>query len=213
VLFSTLGNRVSAQTELYEVSERGGRLSAFTHNAREAPRGAQPVTFPARITRAYRRPPRGTTIERLRRLLPHLLEAAALYHLPATYLCAVAQVESRFDPNVVSIDGAAGVMQLMPFTARKMGVTNPFDPRQSVLGGARFLRILANQWKGDLELTTAAYNAGSGAVTKYGGVPPYEETERYVRRVLRLYRAYRAAPPAPAKETSAAAGAAHRKDG
>lgn len=188
-------HRAAAQTDLYELAPRSGALIAFTHNAGDARPGATPVTFPARVGRAYRRPPRGTAVERLRRLLPYLLEAAALYQLPAPYLCAVAQVESRFDPYVVSVDGAMGVMQLMPFTARKMGVINPFDPRQSVLGGARFLRILANQWKGDLERTTAAYNAGSGAVTKYGGVPPYTETQRYVRKVLRLYRAYRHAPP------------------
>jgi soluble lytic murein transglycosylase-like protein len=192
----------SAQTELYELApQQGGGLAAFTHNAFDAPPGAKPVSFPARAARTYQRPPRGTTLQRLRRLLPYLLEAAALYQLPASYLCAVAQVESRFDPYVVSVDGAAGVMQLMPFTARKMGVLNPFDARQSVLGGARFLRVLANQWNGDLERTTAAYNAGSGAVTKYGGVPPYTETQRYVRKVLRLYRAYRDAPPAAAPRT------------
>jgi soluble lytic murein transglycosylase-like protein len=87
-----------------------------------------------------------------------------------------------------------GVMQLMPFTARKMGVVDPFDARQNILGGARFLRILANQWRGDIERTTASYNAGAGAVVKYGGVPPYRETQRYVARVLRLYRSYAAEP-------------------
>jgi soluble lytic murein transglycosylase-like protein len=84
-----------------------------------------------------------------------------------------------------------GLMQLMPFTAERMGVTDPFDPRQNILGGARFLRILANQWKGDLVLTVASYNAGPGAVERYGGVPPYGETRRYVNRVLQHYYAYR----------------------
>jgi len=84
-----------------------------------------------------------------------------------------------------------GLMQLMPFTAQKMGVLDPFDPRQNILGGARFLRILANQWNGDLVLTVASYNAGSGAVERYNGVPPYTETRRYVNRVLTRYFGYR----------------------
>ena len=79
----------------------------------------------------------------------------------------------------------------MPFTAQKMGVEDPFDPRQNILGGARFLRILANQWNGDLVLTIASYNAGAGAVERYRGVPPYGETRRYVHRVLQRYYAYR----------------------
>jgi len=85
-----------------------------------------------------------------------------------------------------------GLMQLMPQTARSMGVRDPFDPRQNILGGTRYLRVLANSFNGDLVLTVAAYNAGGGAVTRYRGVPPYAETRRYVQRVLRHYYAYRA---------------------
>jgi len=92
---------------------------------------------------------------------------------------------------VVSRAGAMGLMQLMPLTARSMGVFDPFDPRQNILAGARYLRILANRFKGDLVLTVAAYNAGEGAVDKYEGIPPYKETQRYVRRVLKHYYAYR----------------------
>ena len=79
----------------------------------------------------------------------------------------------------------------MPRTAASMGVTAPFDPRQNILGGARYLRVLANQFNGDLVLTVAAYNAGEGAVARYRGVPPYDETRRYVRRVLSFYYAFR----------------------
>lgn len=78
-------------------------------------------------------------------------------------------------------------MQLMPQTARRMGVVDPFDPRQNILGGTRYLRILANLFHGDLVLTVAAYNAGEGAVSRYQGVPPYAETRRYVGRVLKRY--------------------------
>jgi soluble lytic murein transglycosylase-like protein len=188
------------QTYLYEHAAAPGQLSAFSHRSALAAFGWQPVVFPARRDRAYRRPPRLGAFERFAAASPHLAEAALLFSLPLAYLRAVAEVESKFDPRALSVDGAMGVMQLMPFTARKMGVVDPFDARQNILGGARFLRILANQWRGDIERTTASYNAGAGAVLKYGGVPPYRETRRYVARVLRLYRSYAAeascAPPA-----------------
>lgn len=119
-------------------------------------------------------------------------EAAALYQLPEAFLRAVMRVESNFQPEVVSSAGACGLMQLMPRTAARMGVTDVFDPRQNVLGGARYLRVLANAFEGDLVLTVAAYNAGEGAVIRYQGIPPYEETQRYVRRVLTHYYRYAA---------------------
>ena len=118
-------------------------------------------------------------------------EAARLYQLPESFIRAVMRVESDFNPTVVSRAGAMGLMQLMPKTARSMGVSDPFDARQNIHGGARYLRILANRFKGDLVLTVAAYNAGQGAVEKYNGIPPYKETQRYVRRVLKHYYAYR----------------------
>lgn len=119
-------------------------------------------------------------------------EAARLYQLPESFIRAVMRVESDFNPTVVSRAGAMGLMQLMPKTARSMGVSDPFNARQNIHGGARYLRILANRFKGDLVLTVAAYNAGEGAIQKYNGIPPYKETQRYVRRVLKHYYAYRA---------------------
>ena len=119
-------------------------------------------------------------------------EAARLYQLPESFIRAVMRVESDFNPTVVSRAVAMGLMQLMPKTARSMGVSDPFNARQNIHGGARYLRILANRFKGDLVLTVAAYNAGEGAVQKYNGIPPYKETQRYVRRVLKHYYAYRA---------------------
>jgi len=99
-------------------------------------------------------------------------------------------VESNYNPRVVSRVGAMGLMQLMPQTARSMGVSDPFNPQQNILGGARYLRVLANHFQGNLILTIAAYNAGEGAVMRYGGIPPYTETRRYVRRVLHHYQRY-----------------------
>lgn len=129
--------------------------------------------------------------ERMRRFDAHIREAAELYQLPEPFIRAVMLVESNFHPDVVSVDGAMGLMQLMPSTAANMGVLDAFDPRQNVLGGTRFLRVLANRFNGDLVLTVAAYNAGERAVGKYGGVPPFAETRRYVQRVLSHYYRFR----------------------
>jgi soluble lytic murein transglycosylase-like protein len=128
---------------------------------------------------------------RAQRYLRHIQKAAQLYQLPAAFLRAVMKVESDYTPRAVSHAGAMGLMQLMPQTAAAMGVRNPFDPKQNILGGARYLRVLANKFNGDLVLTIAAYNAGEGAVVKHGGVPPYRETRRYVRNVLERYHAFR----------------------
>lgn len=129
----------------------------------------------------------GRSSERYARYDAFIREAAGLYQLPVSFLRAVIRVESDYNPDVVSHAGACGLMQLMPATGARMGVTDAFDPRQNILGGARYLRILANHFNGDLVLTIAAYNAGEGAVLRYRGIPPYEETQRYVRRVLRWY--------------------------
>lgn len=109
---------------------------------------------------------------------------------------AVALVESGLDPNAVSPKGALGLMQLMPDTARQYGVEDPFDPDQNLQAGATHLRRLLDEFGGDLSLALAAYNAGSGAVRRYGGVPAYRETRDYVRRVRsKLTPAVRAPQP------------------
>lgn len=117
-------------------------------------------------------------------------EAAVGCDVPLSLLRAVARVESNFNPRARSRVGAMGVMQLMPKTARAMGVRNPYDARENVLGGARYLRLLSDQWKGDVVLTLASYNAGPEAVRRHHGVPPYAETQRYVRRVMQHYAQY-----------------------
>lgn len=103
---------------------------------------------------------------------------------------AIIESESGFDPNATSRAGARGLMQLMPQTAAGLGVTDPYDAAQNVRGGTRYLRTLLDRF-GDVELAVAAYNAGPGAVERYGGVPPYAETQRYVRNVLARYRELR----------------------
>lgn len=111
-------------------------------------------------------------------------EAAQRYQVPEELLRAIGFHESRYQPEVVSSAGAMGIMQLMPATAKTMGVEDPFDPRQNILGGAKLLSQLFSQYDGDLKLTLAAYGAGSGSVAKYGGVPPFAETQGFVEDIL-----------------------------
>lgn len=111
-------------------------------------------------------------------------DAASRNRLDPALVAAVIKAESNFSPHAVSRKGARGLMQLMPATARRLGVTSPFDPAQNVRGGAAYLSELAERYgETKVELILAAYNAGEGAVEAYGGVPPFRETREYVRRV------------------------------
>lgn len=110
-------------------------------------------------------------------------ESARFYNVPVNLLKAIGKAESNFDPYAQSAAGAQGVMQLMPETARSLGVTDVFDARSNIMGGAKYISDLLKQYNGDIDLALAAYNAGSGNVEKYGGVPPFPETVNYIRKV------------------------------
>lgn len=135
--------------------------------------------------------PSDRSTDRFTRYDQWIRQAATLYQIPEELVRAVIKAESDYDPRAVSPVGATGLMQLMPETAMRMQVRDIHDPRENIFGGVRFLRVLANDLNGDLALTIAAYNAGEGAVLKYGGIPPYEETQHYVTRVLHYYGRYR----------------------
>jgi soluble lytic murein transglycosylase-like protein len=121
-----------------------------------------------------------------------LITAAAIrYKMPPNLVRAVMHAESAFDPTAVSVVGASGLMQLMPGTARDMYVKDIFDVKENIEGGVRYLRVLANEFDGDMVKMVAAYNAGPEAVRKYGGVPPFAETQAYVKKVIALYFQYK----------------------
>ena len=116
---------------------------------------------------------------------------AGRHNLDTDLVRAVIRAESDFNSTARSSKGAMGLMQLMPDTARLHNVIDAFDPSDNVEGGVRHLKMLLERYQGSLELSLAAYNAGSGAVEKHGGIPPFAETREYVRRVLRFYDSYR----------------------
>ena len=123
------------------------------------------------------------------------IAAAARQHgVEEAIVRAIIHAESAYNPNALSRVGAQGLMQLMPATARRFGVSNAFDAGQNIQGGVQYLAWLLKRFNGDLTLAAAGYNAGEGAVDKYKGVPPYSETQRYVQRVALLAQRYRAGP-------------------
>lgn len=125
---------------------------------------------------------------RAQRYAPLIERIAAQHEVAAQLVRAVISVESCFDPHAVSAVGARGLMQLMPDTAKHYGIVDLFNPEANLQAGVRYLAGLIKRYDGDLRLALAAYNAGPGAVRKYGGVPPYPETRDFVRRVLAGYR-------------------------
>jgi soluble lytic murein transglycosylase-like protein len=126
---------------------------------------------------------------------------AAHYRVPPELIAALIDVESRWNPRAVSNKGAMGLMQLMPSTARSLNVRNPFDPEQNVDAGVRHLKQLLENYGGDVNLTLAAYNAGSGAVARSSGIPRFAETQNYVRRITNLYYGgFDLGPSGPARD-------------
>lgn len=151
----------------------------------------EPAAAPARA-HGPGQAPASRTIEEMVR------DAAQRYALPRSLVRAVARAESALDPKAVSPRGAQGVMQLMPGTAKDLGVRDAFDPEENIDAGARLLRQLLEKYQGRVAEALAAYNAGAGAVAKHNGVPPYRETRGYIRKVVKEFESAEPRKPSPA---------------
>jgi soluble lytic murein transglycosylase len=124
-------------------------------------------------------------------LSDQIARSAKAFDLDEALIKAVIKVESNYDPKAVSPKGAQGIMQLIPSTAREMQVSDPFNAGDNIRGGSRYLRQMLDQFGGNLELALAAYNAGPGNVRRYGGVPPFAETQNYIQQVKKYLQFYR----------------------
>ena len=128
--------------------------------------------------------------ERARNYIKEIILYASQYDIDSKLILAVIRNESCFDRSAVSSAGAQGLMQLMPATARWLGVTDSFSPDQNIRGGTKYLSDLVKRYDNNIKMALAAYNAGPGAVAKYGGVPPYAETQKYIEKVMKSYQDY-----------------------
>lgn len=171
----------TASESLYKFVDEDGvlHLSNFVSDKRYRP------LFPEK---EVRKKVDGRTMEKIHKLIE---TASYLHAVDAALIKAVIKAESDFNPYAVSHAGAKGLMQLMPETADTLNVFDPFDPKENIFGGVRHLKKLLNSFDGDVTLTLAAYNAGRNNVLKYGGIPPFKQTEEYVEKVLRYFKGYR----------------------
>jgi soluble lytic murein transglycosylase-like protein len=174
-----------AGAEMFRYTDENGNV-AFTDQAHVAEAAARRNPAPVAETAPTARKVVYTGVRR-EDFQEYVYEASTRYRLDPELVNALILVESNFDELALSDQGAMGLMQLMPDTADQLGVESPFNPRQNIEGGVKYLRYLIERFRGDVELALAAYNAGPTTVTRYGGVPPYGETRRYVRAILANY--------------------------
>ncbi|MFO1462489.1 MAG: lytic transglycosylase domain-containing protein [bacterium] len=196
-------SKPAAQPETKHYAKKGGE-SPFGVRSSEAPSAPDTGSAaPAALSNAssVNVPNTGAAsdrmLDRVKDLEPYIRAAADRYGLPPELIAGVIWQESRGNPRAVSHCGAMGLMQLMPATAASLGVGNPFDAAQNIDGGAKYLRQMLDKFNGRVDFAVAAYNAGPGNVSKFGGVPPFRETQDYVPKVLGFANSFRVAQAFP----------------
>lgn len=187
-----LGFNSSAQADIYSYTDESGTVHFSNVPDDKRFRVTLRTSSADGVATATARVPSGGFIKtNLKRFSTIVDEAAKMYQLEPALLHAVITAESSYNPNAVSPKGATGLMQLMPATAARYGVSNIFDPNQNIFGGAQYLRYLLQLFNNDMSLAVAAYNAGEHNVMKYGNrIPPFRETINYVPKVLSFYKHY-----------------------
>jgi hypothetical protein len=196
-----LPDRPQRVTSVVRADSRSGKLvrSTIVGSRTVSPQVVAPVVVEPYSPEAEAPQPK-TPAGPVRNIDEAVERIAAQHQLPAQLIHSVIQVESNYNPNAISSAGALGLMQLIPSTARRFGVTNVFNPVENIQGGARYLRYLLDLYKGNYPLALAAYNAGEGAVARYGGVPPYRETQNYLVSVRRRLEEAKKAQAARVRE-------------
>ncbi|MBI5232862.1 MAG: lytic transglycosylase domain-containing protein [Deltaproteobacteria bacterium] len=174
------GSYEAAQADIYRHIDKDG----VVHFTNVPTKGDYSWVMPEKREVSYISPVGGSEIYRYAGIIE---KASEKHGVDPMLVRAIIKAESDFDPYAVSEDGATGLMQLMPETARLMGVSNIMDPAQNIEGGVKYLRRLLTQFNWNIKYALAAYNAGENSVLKYAGIPPYPETVEYVRRVLGYY--------------------------
>ena len=186
-----MASRPSAALEIYKYVDSQGRVHLTDRPPHDGYRLIQKAGKKLRMPRINFRDKDANR----KRFSSKIAEVASRYQVPEALLHAVITIESAYDPNAVSRAGAVGLMQLMPATAKRYGVANRQDPTANLTGGTRYLKDLLVRFDSNLELALAGYNAGENAVEKFGNrIPPFAETQSYVRKVLQLYSQQFAAP-------------------
>jgi soluble lytic murein transglycosylase-like protein len=189
---------VPAFADLYRYENENGDIILTTEPRKglkllEVIRDSKPAAKPAKPSTENSRPS-NTASKPLKDMSKaydaFIAEASQVYGIPVPFIKAVIKIESNFNPRAVSRVGAMGLMQLMPATAEHMKVADPFDPRQNIMGGTKYLRRLSDRYDGDINLILSGYHAGPGNVEKAGGIP-FEKTQQYVKNVYSWYVRYR----------------------